>query len=87
MRKALVAVLASPDDHEVQESKDEGLKLQPHEYAICCAVHDVINFIDKDLLLGSKPHNRSFFIFGYIREHKINRMFVDGGLAINIMPK
>ncbi|KAM2141360.1 hypothetical protein ACFX1Q_007643 [Malus domestica] len=33
IRKTLVAVLASPDDHEVQESKNEGLKLRPHEYA------------------------------------------------------
>ncbi|KAM1305605.1 hypothetical protein ACFX2F_023123 [Malus domestica] len=38
MRRALAAVLASPDDHEVQESKDEGLKLRPHEYATCCAM-------------------------------------------------
>ncbi|KAM1172960.1 hypothetical protein ACFX2G_023481 [Malus domestica] len=37
MRRALVAVLASPNDHEVQESKDKGLKLRPHEYATCCA--------------------------------------------------
>ncbi|KAM1282094.1 hypothetical protein ACFX2H_022497 [Malus domestica] len=37
MRKALAAVLASPDDHEVQESKNEGLKLRPHECATCCA--------------------------------------------------
>ena len=28
MRNPLVAVLASPDDHDVQESKDEGLKLR-----------------------------------------------------------
>ncbi|KAM2710426.1 hypothetical protein FF1_046794 [Malus domestica] len=33
MRKALIAVLASPDDHEVQDGKNEGLKLRPHECA------------------------------------------------------
>ncbi|KAM1230605.1 hypothetical protein ACFX2G_041643 [Malus domestica] len=63
MRRALVMVLASPDDHEVQESKDEGLKIQPHEYASCCATHDAINFTDEDLLLGSKPHNLHLFVF------------------------
>ena len=87
MRKALVVVLASPDDHEVQESNDKGLKLRPYEYAMCCATHDVINFTDEDLLLGSKPHNRPLFVSGYVRDHKVNRMLVDGGSAINIMPK
>ncbi|KAM2032327.1 hypothetical protein ACFX1T_014355 [Malus domestica] len=62
----------------MQESKDEDLKLRPYEYAI--------NFTDKDLL-GSKLHNRFLFISGYVREHKVNRMIVDGGSAINIMPK
>ncbi|KAM1116398.1 hypothetical protein ACFX1X_007032 [Malus domestica] len=33
MRKALIAVLASPDDHEVQDNKNESLKLRPHECA------------------------------------------------------
>ncbi|KAM2661513.1 hypothetical protein EV2_023811 [Malus domestica] len=86
MRRALVAVLASPNDHEVQESKDKGLKLRPHEYATCCAAQDAIHFTDEDLLLGSKPHNRHLFISGYVREHKVNRMLMDSGSAINIMP-
>ncbi|KAM2657977.1 hypothetical protein EV1_013288 [Malus domestica] len=81
------AVLESPNDHEAQEGKDEGLKLWPHECATCCAIKDEIHFTDEDLLLGSKPHNRPLFVFGYVREHKVNRMLVDGGSAINIMPK
>ncbi|KAM1603839.1 hypothetical protein ACFX1Z_030392 [Malus domestica] len=81
------AVLASPNDHEVQENKNEGLRLQPHERATCCAAEDTNHFTDEDLLLGSKPHNRHFFVFGYLKEHKVNRMFVDGRSAINIMPK
>ncbi|KAM2586279.1 hypothetical protein TB2_047053 [Malus domestica] len=87
MRRALAAVLASPDDHEVQESKDEGLKLRPHEYATCCAAQDAIHFIDEDLLLGSKPYIHPLFVSVYVREHKVNHMLVDGGSAINIMPK
>ncbi|KAM1077006.1 hypothetical protein ACFX2I_024308 [Malus domestica] len=87
MGRAITVVLASPNDHEAQENKDEGLKLRPHEYATCCAAQDTINFTDEDLLLGSKPHNRPFFVSGYVREHKFNSMFVDGGSAINIMPK
>ncbi|KAM2766317.1 hypothetical protein COP1_022237 [Malus domestica] len=87
IRKALAVVLASSDDHEVQESKNESLKLQPHECATCCAAEDAIHFTDEDLLLGSKPHNRPLFISGYVREHKVSCMLVDGGSAINIMPK
>ncbi|KAM1520366.1 hypothetical protein ACFX1Z_023064 [Malus domestica] len=87
IRRALVTVLASPDDHEVQESKNEGLRPLPHECATCCAAEDTIHFADEDLLLGSKPHNRPHFVSGYVREHKVSRMLVDGGSAINIMPK
>ncbi|KAM1139686.1 hypothetical protein PS2_039559 [Malus domestica] len=46
-----------------------------------------MTFTDEDLLPGSKPHNRHLFVSGYMKEHKINRMFVDGGSAINIMSK
>ncbi|KAM2767172.1 hypothetical protein COP1_023000 [Malus domestica] len=87
MRRALAAVLESPNDHEVQESKNEGLKLRPHECATCCTIENAIHFTDEDLLLGSKPHNRPLFVSGYVREHKVNRMLMDGGSAINIMPK
>ena len=87
MRRALIAVLASLDDHEMLQRKDKGLELRPYEYATCCAVHDVITFTDEDLLLGSKPHNRPLVITGYVREHTVNNMIVDGGSSISIMPK
>ncbi|KAM1718121.1 hypothetical protein ACFX11_025874 [Malus domestica] len=70
-----------------EESKDEGLKLRPRECATCSAIKDTIHFIDEDLLLGSKHHNRPLFVSGYVREYKVNRMLVDGGSSINIMPK
>ncbi|KAM2449118.1 hypothetical protein PS1_019251 [Malus domestica] len=87
MRRALIVVLASPDDHKVQESKDKSLELPPYKYATCCATHDAITFIEEDLLLGLKPHNRPLFVSGYVKEHKVNRMLAEGGSAINIMPK
>ncbi|KAM1762656.1 hypothetical protein ACFX12_005275 [Malus domestica] len=43
MRKALAAILVSPDDHEEQESKNKGLKLRPYECATCCAAEDTIH--------------------------------------------
>ncbi|KAL0454805.1 UNVERIFIED_CONTAM: hypothetical protein Slati_0819700 [Sesamum latifolium] len=44
-----------------------------------------ITFTDEDLLLGSKPHNRLLFASGYVREQKVNRIFIDGGSAVNIL--
>jgi hypothetical protein len=37
--------------------------------------------------LGSKPHNRPLFVFGYIREEKVSRILIDDGSAVNIMSK
>ncbi|KAK4388602.1 hypothetical protein Sango_2466800 [Sesamum angolense] len=45
-----------------------------------------ITFTDEDLLLGSKPHNHHLFIAGYVREQKVNRILIDGGSAVNILP-
>ncbi|KAL0294903.1 UNVERIFIED_CONTAM: hypothetical protein Sradi_6862400 [Sesamum radiatum] len=45
-----------------------------------------ITSIDEDLLLGSKPHNRPLFVAGYVREQKVNRILIDGGSRVNILP-
>ncbi|KAL0295620.1 UNVERIFIED_CONTAM: hypothetical protein Sangu_3192300 [Sesamum angustifolium] len=45
-----------------------------------------ITFTDEDLLLGSKPHNRPLFVAGYVREQKVNRILIDRGSAVNILP-
>ncbi|CAL2228190.1 unnamed protein product [Prunus armeniaca] len=64
-------------------------KLEPksQDRAICCATCASITFTDEDLLLGSKPHNCPLFVAWYVREQKLSRMLVDGGSAVNIMPK
>ncbi|KAL0342915.1 UNVERIFIED_CONTAM: hypothetical protein Sangu_1178900 [Sesamum angustifolium] len=41
---------------------------------------------DEDLLLGSKPHNHPLFVAGYVREQKVNRILIDGGFVVNIVP-
>ncbi|KAL0445110.1 UNVERIFIED_CONTAM: hypothetical protein Slati_2233700 [Sesamum latifolium] len=45
-----------------------------------------INFTDEDLLLGSKLHNHPLFVAEYVREQKVNRILIDGGSAVNILP-
>ena len=53
----------------------------------CATCNTVVAFTDDDLLFGSKPHNHLFFITGYIRGQMVNRILVDGGSVVNIMPK
>lgn len=38
-------------------------------------------------MLGSKPHNRPLYVYGYACEQKINRILIDRGSAVNILPK
>ena len=38
-------------------------------------------------MLGSKPHNRPLYVSGYAREQKIDRILIDRGSAVNILPK
>ncbi|KAL0352212.1 UNVERIFIED_CONTAM: hypothetical protein Scaly_1609900 [Sesamum calycinum] len=45
-----------------------------------------ITFTDEDLLLGSKPHNRPLFVAGYVCEQKVNRILIDEGSSVNILP-
>ncbi|TYK02858.1 ty3-gypsy retrotransposon protein [Cucumis melo var. makuwa] len=46
-----------------------------------------IDFSDEDLLLGSKLHNRPLYVSRYVREQRVDRILVNNGSAVNIMPK
>ena len=45
-----------------------------------------IIFTDDDRLLGSKIHNRSLFVTGYVWEQQVNRILIDGRSTVNILP-
>ncbi|KAH0720373.1 hypothetical protein KY285_005175 [Solanum tuberosum] len=45
-----------------------------------------ITFSDDDLLFGDTFHNRPLFMVGFAREKIVNRILVDGGSRINILP-
>jgi len=84
IRQQIVASLQHPKLYvDKVKSPDQLVKDVAH-YAAC---NTAITFTDDDLLLGSKPHNRPLFVTGYIREQKVRRILVDGGSAVNIMPK
>ena len=53
----------------------------------CYACSPDLTFTDEDLLLGSKPYNRPLYVSGYAREQKIDHILIDGGSAVNILPK
>ena len=53
----------------------------------CYACSLDLTFTNEDLLLGSKPHNRPLYVSGYAREQKIDRILIDGGSVVNILPK
>ncbi|KAG9450485.1 hypothetical protein H6P81_010450 [Aristolochia fimbriata] len=56
------------------------------EQALAVTCPPCITFREEDAQLGSKNHNRPLFVSGYVRDHKINRILVDCGSAVNILP-
>ena len=53
----------------------------------CYVCSSNLTFTYEDLLLSSKPHNRPLYVSGYAHEQNINRILVDGGSVVNILPK
>ncbi|KAL4194850.1 hypothetical protein AMTRI_Chr05g70520 [Amborella trichopoda] len=47
----------------------------------------VVTFLDDDLQLGGKFHNRPLFVTGELHVRPINRIMIDGGSAINLIPR
>jgi hypothetical protein len=76
LRKAFITVLSFPEDYRVEVSQAE---IKPNR-------SDDMIFNDGDLLLGDKKHNMPLFMFGDIDDLPINRIMVDGGSAINLLP-
>ncbi|KAH7860427.1 hypothetical protein Vadar_013275 [Vaccinium darrowii] len=52
----------------------------------CLACIGTITLSDEDLLLSATPYNRPLFVTGCVCEQRVNRILLDGGSAVNIMP-
>ena len=78
MRKHVVVALQHSELY-VDQVKD-ARELSKHPIP-CIFCNTAIAFIDDDVLLGYKPHNRPLFMVCYIREQKVNRILIHGGLA------
>jgi len=67
MRESIIVAIRQVELY-VDKLKDAPLTRSPTQ----CATYNVaITFTDDDLLLGSKPHNRSLFVIGYIRRQMV----------------
>ena len=64
----------------MKKSHDDSSNLS---YGVCTTK---ISFNDEDLLLGSKLYNQPLFIKGHVDEKMMNRILVDDGSVVNILP-
>ena len=82
----------SPKNSQKFSPKDENSlcpspKDDPHIYSrVENACMAKIIFSDDDLLFGDIFHNCPLFIEGFMRDKRVNRILVDGGSGINILP-
>ncbi|KAL0448417.1 UNVERIFIED_CONTAM: hypothetical protein Slati_1398100 [Sesamum latifolium] len=66
---------------------NEDTLLEKEDFSDADDCMSTITFTDEDLLLGSKPHNCPLFVAGYVHEHKMNRILIDGGIVVNNLPR
>jgi hypothetical protein len=70
----------------IDEEESLDIEAEIESSRICKSCVASIMFTDEDRLLGSRIHNRPLFVTGYIKEQLVNRILVDGGSAVNILP-
>ncbi|XP_074315668.1 uncharacterized protein LOC141651875 [Silene latifolia] len=80
-------ILQGLDKPELYAGKMKDVGELAEQSTQCVSCNAALTFSDEDLLLGSKPHNRPLYVSGYIRGQKVNRILIDGGSGVNLMPK
>jgi hypothetical protein len=81
LRDVLICTLQNPEQYKsyfADKSLQEALYISGRMAGI--------NFTDEDLLIGTADHNRPMFITGECEGQKLNRILIDAGSSINIMP-
>ncbi|XP_070040883.1 uncharacterized protein [Nicotiana tomentosiformis] len=75
------------------EEKNDGLPLAPSSENIIESIPQEVNaceekvtFTNDDLLLGDTLHNRPLYLVGYMCYERVNRILVDEGSSVNILP-
>jgi len=86
LRGALIKALMDPDDYKDQVDPikvDEVLSSPLNQHGTCMAC---ITFIDEDMQLGSMNHNRPLYVTRMIGDKRVNRILLNCGSAINLIP-
>ncbi|KAM2028951.1 hypothetical protein ACFX16_040506 [Malus domestica] len=83
LREALITALTNPEVFETNfifaEVDTTSLK-----YCACCLAS--ITFDENDLILGDEYHNRPLYVSGLVGDTSINRILLDCGSAVNLLP-
>ncbi|KAG9442388.1 hypothetical protein H6P81_018242 [Aristolochia fimbriata] len=86
MRKHdLPKVGLTPSYRKEEEDALSSPQLARSEQTLAVTCPSCITFREEDAQLGTRNHNRALFVSGYIRDHKINRILIDCGSAVNIL--
>ena len=87
LRRALIKAFTDPEDFKDQVEPievNEASTTSANQCALCMAC---IAFYDDDLLLESENHNRPLYVTCSIGDRKTNRILIDGGSAVNLLPQ
>ncbi|KAH0641873.1 hypothetical protein KY285_032739 [Solanum tuberosum] len=80
------------DDENITREISSMMSLSPFETPIepfsqeAHACDTKITFTDKDLLFGETLHNHPLYMAGHMLEKKINRILIEEGSGVNILP-
>ena len=64
-------------------SSEKSIELSSQEAHVC---DTKITFTDNDLLFGETLHSCPLYMVGHVLEKKINRILIDEGSGVNILP-
>ena len=86
LRRAVIQALMDPDDYKDQVNPNEVDKVLSSPLNWCVAGMACITFSDEDLQLGFANHNRPLHVTGMIGDKSTNRIILDCGSEINLIP-
>ena len=86
LRRALIQVLMDHDDYKDEIDPIEVDEVLSSPLNRCAACMPCVTFSDEDLQLGSANHNRPLYVTSRIGDERINRILLDCGSAVNLLP-
>ena len=75
-----------PDDYKDQVNPIEVDEMLPSPLNRCGARMACITLSDKHLQLESGNHNRPLYVTDMVEDRRINRILIDYGSAVNLLP-